>query len=115
MTRQNFVLLLLSLSIVLGCSGGGSSPTEPTGQALFRGLILDFDGDAPIGDATVTVQGRVTTSAADGSCSISDLATGATVILTRKSGYGPVDRPVTLVPGDNNLFRIHLSKVGLDP
>lgn len=114
MTRQLIpVLLLLSFTVFLGCSSGSSSPTEPPQQAIFRGLILEGSQDeAPIADATVTVQGRSTMSAADGKCSIGGLDPGTTVVVTMKQGYGIVEANITLMPGENEEVRIHLRELG---
>lgn len=89
-----FCTLLLN-----GC-GGGSSPTAPV-TALLNGNVHVIPTGPPIAEASVTLQGRTTITAANGNFTFSDLAPGTTSVVLSKTGFRTANLTITLVAGEN--------------
>ena len=75
-TRRRFVALAggLALTALAGCSnGGGGVGPGPSGTTTITGRVLRAETNAPAPNASVTVGGRSTMTAADGTFTLSSV------------------------------------------
>lgn len=100
--------LLFALVLILG----GVRPAAAQ-NAVITGFVVDnVGGRVPAATITATsgpTEGAVTTSAADGSYRLANLAPGSYVFTATKSGYTSQNRGQTLAAGDNRRLDFTLA------
>jgi hypothetical protein len=85
----------------LGACGGGDSPATASGTAILRGVVHVQPLGPAIGGARVSVQGRVATTAANGSFTLNDLAPGSAMVMLEAAGFRSATIQLALAVGDN--------------
>lgn len=103
MSRLPGSLLLAAVAILgLACGGGGgNSPTTPSTN--LSGIVHELNPPVftRIPGAAVSIQGRSTTTDANGEFRFTDLQPGATILTLSKTGFRTRDQPLTLHAGEN--------------
>lgn len=95
------LLLLTACGDSSGPDGGDPGPNGGGEAATLSGTVLALGSAAPLGDATVTIGARQTTSGADGRYELSDVPTGAATVRAERSGFRPVEAAITITAGAN--------------
>jgi hypothetical protein len=99
----------LALAVLVAAAGCGKRPTDPSLPiAKLRGVVHVIPTGPNIGGVTVTVQGRSTITAADGSFTLTGLTPGETDVSLTRDGFHRGALRVTLVAGDN-FFSLGMS------
>lgn len=103
-------VLLAVLGVVLaftcmGCGGGGGGEDL---TATIIGRILHDGTLAALADVTVSAGGKNTTTAPDGSFTLTGLPIGVTSISISKSGFQATTVTRTLAGGSNTLGTLYL-------
>jgi hypothetical protein len=86
------LLLALLAGLLAGCGGGGgggggNNPPPSNGNVTLLGVVYDVNTSNPIQSATVTVNGQKTTTAADGSFTLTKVAATSTTGTVAASSY----------------------------
>ena len=81
----------------------GSSPS-------VSGAVLDASSNVAVAGATVQVGAATTSTAADGSFTLSSIGSGKSILSVTAAGYPTSTFDVVLMDGANNVGAIHLNK-----
>ena len=105
--RLAFVCTLAVWSCAPACtSTTTNSPTPtPTSQptATLNGTVKDAVSGSAISGATVAAQSLSTTTAADGSYSLTNLPTGSATLTVQHQGHNNFSQAITLNSGSNSV------------
>ena len=93
-------LALIAFVYAAACSESGPSDPEPTPTATVSGVVTAVGG-APIAGATVRVGLTASSTAADGSYALENLAVGTATIVTNAPGYVQQSQSLSLAAGAN--------------
>jgi hypothetical protein len=102
--RPAALLLLPVLLAAAACGGGGGggSPTDPA-RAVLNGRIHIIGTDTGVAGATVTAQGRTTTTGANGTFVLDDLRPEPTDATIVRDSFLPLTVGLDLVVGPNDF------------
>ncbi len=78
-------------------------------SASLSGRVVEAGNSASVSGAVIIVQGRTFTADADGSFTITGLASGPTTVRIERWGYEAATRQVNLVSGSNALGTVSLA------
>lgn len=111
-----------------GTPGPSASPTAlPTGY-FVQGTVQNIASGVPISGATVIVAPRVyggatpppsvsgaeTTTAADGTFTLTGVAPGSNYVEVFENGYASIHKPLAITSFDNQLGVLHLTAITAD-
>lgn len=92
-----FVAVSLIL-VIAGCGGGGGG-----GGTTLTGRVVNGATDAPLQGARVALGSASTTTAADGTFTLTGVLVGSGVLSVQLTGYEVATVSVTIVAGSNTL------------
>lgn len=102
-------LAVVALGLSVTSLGAQGTPT-PVSLGALQGRVLSRDS-VPVPDAVVTVAGRTARTDRAGFFSLRDLPPGTHQLETRRIGFEPVTRSITIRAGRMELTRIVLNEV----
>lgn len=98
---KNYILIavavIITIGVLSGCGGGGS------GGATLTGTVVDGTNDTPLQNVRVALGTANTTTAADGSFTLSGLATGTGIVTFQLDNYEITSLSVDIAAGANTL------------
>ncbi|HYK00399.1 MAG TPA: carboxypeptidase-like regulatory domain-containing protein [Thermoanaerobaculia bacterium] len=102
--RRYSRLFMVTAMVLSACCNGGSPTAPPVQRTNLSGVVHELNPPVftRIPGARLTIQGKTTTSNADGEFRFTDLTPGATVLRLEKEGFRTREQPLTLRVGDNN-------------
>lgn len=101
MNKWIYIAIIAALGALLfsGCGGGGGG-----GGLTLTGRVVDgANSNQPLAGATVSLQNQHTTTAADGTFTLSGLTLGTNTLTVQLNGFEISAQDVTIVAGANTL------------